>query len=546
VNSNCYQIGEFLVDLDVGFLHSKGVEQKLPSLSRKVLLCLVKSAPKVVTQDELISAVWKGVVVTDENLQQRIRLIRKALRDDSKKPYYIETIRGVGYQLIADTQKIDCIDKNRLERKLVPQLLNKVTASCSNSLSNNKKTNIGIYSAITFIILTAVVLNSYFTKSTSSLVDINSRLNDVKGVSFYTQGMTYYKRHRKNDNQIAIQLFRQSIDDFPTFVPAYAGLANSILQGVYQYDFSFDKLEEAVSIIDDGLTKDPMVAQLYKARGFAMALKGQYGKTIEAYHQAIKIDPTLLDAITNLAYTYREIGQLNQALKWHKKAIDLDPNSGGGYQHLAQTYAALNMPEEAEYWFNKSISLKPDYSLGRLFYGDYLNGVGEYTKAIEQAQEILKLTPDYIRANNVIGDAYYFSSNFDNAIPYYQALETSVGRNKDYAVFRLGLLYALAGKDKASFSRLKPISELLHLKIDRGAQDPEVMLNLACIYAVQGKTKLANYWLKAAFDSGEVAYHLIIKEPAFKILSATSEFQIIIKEMKLKLFYLRQNTPFYR
>ncbi|NQZ24236.1 MAG: tetratricopeptide repeat protein [Colwellia sp.] len=546
MNSNCYQIGAFLVDLDVGLLQSKGIEQKLPTLSREVLLCLVNSAPKIVTQDELISTVWKGVVVTDENLQQRIRLIRKALGDDSKNPEYIETIRGVGYQLIAETQKIECIDENKLDISLVPQLLNRVTASCHNIMPKNKKNRIRLYLGITFFIFIAVVLISYFTKGIAPLVDIKNHSNDVKENSFYAQGMTYYKRYRKNDNQIAIQLFKQSIDDDPEYAPAYAGLANSILQGVYQYDFSIDKLEEALSIIDEGLTKDPMVAQLYKARGFAMALKGHYGKTIEAYHQAINIDPTLHDAITNLAFTYREIGQLNQALKWHKQAIYLVPDSAGGYQHLAQTYAALNMPEEAEYWFNKSISLKPDYSLGRVFYGNYLNGVGEYGKAIEQAQEILRLTPSYIRAKNVIGDAYYYSSSFDKAIPYYQEVEASVGRNKEYAALRLGVLYALIGEDKASLVRLEPISKSLNLKIERGAQDPDIMLDLARVYAVRGEDKIANYWLKAAFDAGEIKYHLIIREPAFMVLSATPEFQIIIKEMKLKLFHLRQNTPFYR
>jgi len=543
VGSNCYQIGGFLVDLDVGFLHSKGVEQKLPTLSREVLLCLVNSAPKVVTQDELISAVWKGVVVTDENLQQRIRLIRKALGDDSKKPEYIETIRGVGYQFIAEAKKIEHIDKNKLKSKFIPPLLNRVTSPCNNVLLKNKKIYMALFSGIIFLILIAVVMVRYFPKDSASYIENNHHLNEVRENNFYTQGMIYYRRHRKNDNQIAIQLFRQSIDDYPAFIPAYAGLANSILQGVYQYDFSFDKLEEAVSIIDKGLTKDLMVAQLYKARGFAMALKGHYGKAIEAYHQAIKIDPTLLDAITNLAYIYREVGQLNQAIKWHKKAIDLkDPSAA----HIAQTYAALNMPEEAEHWFNKLITLKPDYSLGRVFYGNYLNGVGEYSKAIEQAQEILKLTPDYIRAKSVIGDAYYFSSNFDKAIVYYQALESSMGRNKEYAAFRLGLLYALTGENTASRVRLKPIAKLLHLQIERGVQDPKVMLKLACIYAVKGDDKLANYWLKSAFDSGVVTYHLIIKEPAFKVLSATPEFQLIIKEMKLKLFHLRQNTPSFR
>ena len=72
------------------------------------------------------------------------------------------------------------------------------------------------------------------------------------------------------------------------------------------------------------------------------------------------------------------------------------------------------------------------------------------------------------------------------------------------------------------------------------------MLNLACIYAVRNEHKSANYWLQAAFNAGEVKYHLIIKNPAIKSLLHTEKFQSIIKKMKLKLFKLRQNAPFFR
>lgn len=69
-----------------------------------VLAFLVENRARVVSKDELMRAVWSRVVVEENNLNQAIYNIRKALGDSRETPRFIVTVAGRGYQFIADTR----------------------------------------------------------------------------------------------------------------------------------------------------------------------------------------------------------------------------------------------------------------------------------------------------------------------------------------------------------------------------------------------------------------------------------------------------------
>jgi len=62
---------------------------------------------EVVSREELLSALWPGVVVGDEALSQAATKLRRALGDDVRAPTYIETISKRGYRLIAPVRPIE-------------------------------------------------------------------------------------------------------------------------------------------------------------------------------------------------------------------------------------------------------------------------------------------------------------------------------------------------------------------------------------------------------------------------------------------------------
>jgi len=70
----------------------------------EVLVRLARRPGEVVGREELLSAVWPGVIVGDDALTQAIIKLRKAFDDDAHRPRYIETISKRGYRLIATVE----------------------------------------------------------------------------------------------------------------------------------------------------------------------------------------------------------------------------------------------------------------------------------------------------------------------------------------------------------------------------------------------------------------------------------------------------------
>ena len=66
-----------------------------------MLRYLVEHAGRLVTQDELLEALWPDTFVQPEVLKSHVRDIRMVLGDDCKHPRFIETLPRRGYQFVA-------------------------------------------------------------------------------------------------------------------------------------------------------------------------------------------------------------------------------------------------------------------------------------------------------------------------------------------------------------------------------------------------------------------------------------------------------------
>jgi len=80
------QIDDLTVDLARRKIYDhERNEIVLSALSFDSLRALIDAAPAALSADELIARAWRGTIVSDDAVTQRIRLLRKALGDNSKK-----------------------------------------------------------------------------------------------------------------------------------------------------------------------------------------------------------------------------------------------------------------------------------------------------------------------------------------------------------------------------------------------------------------------------------------------------------------------------
>jgi len=69
-----------------------------------LLVYLIEHRDRVVSKDDLISAVWGGRIVSESTLTSRINAARKALGDSGEKQELIRTIARKGFRFVGEVR----------------------------------------------------------------------------------------------------------------------------------------------------------------------------------------------------------------------------------------------------------------------------------------------------------------------------------------------------------------------------------------------------------------------------------------------------------
>jgi DNA-binding winged helix-turn-helix (wHTH) protein len=93
-----YRIGELVLQSNRQLLLS-GQRVPLGSKALALISALAEAGGALVTKDELMEAVWPGVIVEENAIQVHIAALRKAMGPAAEQ---LVTIRGLGYRLEVD------------------------------------------------------------------------------------------------------------------------------------------------------------------------------------------------------------------------------------------------------------------------------------------------------------------------------------------------------------------------------------------------------------------------------------------------------------
>jgi DNA-binding winged helix-turn-helix (wHTH) protein/tetratricopeptide (TPR) repeat protein len=96
------RFGSFVLDRANQQLRCDSKDIPLPPKTFAVLQYLAENPQRLVTQDELLKAVWGSVAVADGLLRGYVRDIRRALADEAARPRFIETIPHRGFRFLAE------------------------------------------------------------------------------------------------------------------------------------------------------------------------------------------------------------------------------------------------------------------------------------------------------------------------------------------------------------------------------------------------------------------------------------------------------------
>ena len=100
-----HRFGDCVLDAARRTLHRGGQPIELQPKAFDLLVYLVEHRDRTVGKDELQSAIWPNVIVTEASLTKAVQRARLAVGDDADSQAVIRTVHGHGYQFVAELKQ---------------------------------------------------------------------------------------------------------------------------------------------------------------------------------------------------------------------------------------------------------------------------------------------------------------------------------------------------------------------------------------------------------------------------------------------------------
>jgi len=122
-----YKLASWTVYPNANELVREGHSKKLEARVMQLLIYFCENPNRVISQAELIQAIWGRTALSANSLSVAIAAIRQALDDDVRAPRYIETHKKLGYRLLLTPRKFEATlrpeGKGRLSLRGVAALI---------------------------------------------------------------------------------------------------------------------------------------------------------------------------------------------------------------------------------------------------------------------------------------------------------------------------------------------------------------------------------------------------------------------------------------
>jgi len=150
-------------------------------------------------------------------------------------------------------------------------------------------------------------------------------------------------------------------------------------------------------------------------------IKEEYEKALPYWEIAIEVEPVA--AYFAIGNYYAKLGIYTKAVEAYKQAISLNPDMASGHYNLGFAYDNLGFYEDARESYIKAIRIDPDYAEAHYSLGvDYVI-LGFRIFAIEAYKQAIRIDPDYAEAHYNLGVAYLLIKDRNSALKEYKILK---------------------------------------------------------------------------------------------------------------------------
>jgi tetratricopeptide (TPR) repeat protein len=321
----------------------------------------------------------------------------------------------------------------------------------------------------------------------------NKKVVDPEAYEAYLKGRYFWNKRTANGLKTAVAYFNQAIEKDPGYSQAYTGLADSYaLMGDWQYG--------------------------------VMAPKDAFPKAKAAAIEALKLDNTLGEAHTSLAFCFDIFDwDWDSAEKEFKQAIDLNPGYATAHHWYAWHLIVLGRNTEAIAEIRKAANLDPLSLIISADVAEVLLVARLYDQSIQQSLNTIAMDPNFAVAHYQLGQAYTQKQMYAEAITELQKATDLAGADTPFTA-NLGYAYAVSGRRSEAMKLLEEVKTRPDRSISNASE-------VALIYVGLGEKDQAMTWLEKAYE--EHFNPSILVRPAFDPLRSDERFQDLMRRIGL-------------
>ncbi len=173
------------------------------------------------------------------------------------------------------------------------------------------------------------------------------------------------------------------------------------------------RFDEAVTILQQALNRQPRYPEGLNALGIVLQKQGQLEAAASAFQQAILLKPDYTRAFGNLRNTYRQLGKIDEAVAHCRRTIELHPTCAVAYNSLGTLLLLQDKIGDAETAFQQAVRLKPDYTAAISNLGHTYRNPGQLDKSIEYYRKAMALDPCDPSAHSNLIYVMHFHPGYD-------------------------------------------------------------------------------------------------------------------------------------
>jgi DNA-binding winged helix-turn-helix (wHTH) protein/tetratricopeptide (TPR) repeat protein len=410
---------------------------RIPPKAFDVLRYLVENPDRLVTQDELLEALWPDTYVNPEVLRKYILEVRKILGDRSDRPAFIETLPKRGYRFVASVSDDGAAEPLSASAAAVPLASTSLggkhsadSAATANARTLSWRMLAGVAMMVVALGLAAWL---YFSRRALGLTEKDSVVladfaNSTKDPIFDDTLKTALNISLRQspflnvlpDSEVAKTLALMTRPVGTKLTPevarelcqragskAYIAGAIGSLGSEYVVGLKAVNCQSGDTLAAEQVTAASKEKVLDTLGGEVSKLRGQLGESLATVQ---KLDVPLEQATTSSLEALQAFSLGRQArnekgaaiaLPYFQRAIQLDPNFALAHWALGSDYFDLGELMRASEFTTKAFQLREHASEREKLNiaAEYYREVtGELDKAVETYQEVIESYPRDFRA----------------------------------------------------------------------------------------------------------------------------------------------------